>query len=157
MAKYELPHICARCRCLINGMTSGCIVLHIVFGEKFQFYVPTNMKYQVIHEIRRWSGEGEERVNKGFGAQRLLGVWQSRERRRAQWVCWNYCIRKLPLGEAESSLAQTGLFVNSRCCQTSYLSESHPVRGFRACSDSLAAQQLQQNVSVLHDPKVKWH
>lgn len=102
-------------------------------------------------QVIGWGGGKSEQ---GFGAQRLLGVWQSRERRRAQWVCWNYCIRKLPLGEAESSLAQTALFVDSHCCQTSYLSKSHPVRDFWACSDSLAVQQLQQNVSVLHNPSV---
>lgn len=37
-------------------------------------------------------------------------------------------------------------------CQTSYPSKSHSVRDFWACSESLAVQQLQQNVSVFHNP-----
>lgn len=80
-----------------------------------------------------WGGGKRGQV---FGAQWLLWVWQSRERRRAQLVCWKCCIRKLPLGESESSLTWTASFVNPHCYQTSYLSKSHPVRDFWACSDS---------------------
>lgn len=91
-------------------------------------------------------GRGGGKRGQVFGAQWLLGVWQSRERRRAQWVCWKCCIRKLPLGEAESSLLRTALFVNSNCYQTS----CHPVRELGACSDT------SRRVSV-NDSQVKWY
>lgn len=106
-------------------------------------------------QVIGWGGGKRGQV---FGAQWLLGVWQSRERRRAQWVCWNCCIRKLPLGEAESSLTRTGPFVNPHCYQTSYLSKSHPVRDFWACSDTLkrSAATAPQAVLTTSEVVLRW-
>lgn len=61
-------------------------------------------------QVIGWGGGKRGQVSR---AQWFLGVWQSRERRRAQWLCWNCCIHKLPLGDAESSLTWTTPFVNS--------------------------------------------
>lgn len=89
-------------------------------------------------------GRGGGKRGQVFGAQWLLWVWQSRERRRAQLVCWNCCIHKLPLGEAESSLTWTASFVKSHRYQTSYLSKSDLVRSFRGCSPWRSCSTLLQ-------------
>ena len=95
-------------------------------------------------QVTGWVGGEHGQV---FGAQWLLSVWQSRERRRTQWVCWNSCIRKLPLGEAKTSQTPTALFVKSHCYQTTCLGVTQRFLSMPRCPgcETVTAQSLTIN------------
>lgn len=48
MTRNEFPYTCVRC--ILSGITNCCMPAHhLLARKKIQFYVPVNMKYQVIY------------------------------------------------------------------------------------------------------------